>query len=169
MNHPHRPEPGFAFRSLNLIPEIVVDSHPEDESVWVPIRPGVLLRPMMFDVSNGGWSSLLRVGPGESLACHYHTQPVHGFTLQGSWRYLEHNWVAGEGTYIFEPPGEMHTLVAGAKTGMTTFFVTRGALVYTDAEGRQIGYEDVFTRLALCREHYARTGRDPAELEAMIR
>ena len=63
----------------------------------------------------------------------------------------------------------MHTLVADAKTGMTTFFVTRGALIYTDPEGRQIGYEDVFTRLALCRAHYASTGRDPAELEALIR
>lgn len=164
-----RPDTGFTFRSVNLVPEIIVDSNPDDESVWVPIRPGVSLRPMMFDISNGGWSNLLRIGPGEMLACHYHTQPVHGFTLRGSWRYLEHDWVASEGTYIYEPPGEMHTLLADAETGMTTFFVTRGALIYTDGEGRQIGYEDVFTRLAQCREHYERTGRDQAELDRMIR
>lgn len=169
MNSTQRPDSGIAFRSVNLVDEIVVDGGTDDEAVWVPIRPGVSLRPMMFDVTNGGWSSLLRIAPGEKLACHYHTQPVHGLTLKGSWRYLEHGWVAREGTYIFEPPGEMHTLLAEAETGMTTFFVTRGSLVYTDAEGRQIGYEDVFTRLALCREHYARTGRDPAELERMIR
>jgi hypothetical protein len=169
VNSIDRPDPGFAFRSVNTIAEIVVDADTGNDAVWVPIRPGVSLRPMMFDVSNGGWSSLLRIAPGEMLACHYHTQPVHGFTLEGSWRYLEHNWVASEGTYIFEPPGEMHTLVADAKTGMTTFFVTRGALIYTDAEGRQIGYEDVFTRLAQCRDHYARTGRDPAELDALVR
>lgn len=169
MNQMQRPDSGFAFRSVNLIEEIIVDSNPDDESVWVPIRPGVALRPMMFDITNGGWSNLLRIGAGESLACHYHTQPVHGFTLKGSWRYLEHNWVAREGTYIFEPPGEMHTLLADAKTGMTTFFVTRGALIYADPDGRQIGYEDVFTRLAQCREHYERTGRDQAELDRMIR
>lgn len=169
MNSTARPDPGFTFRSMNTVAEIVVDSDLDNDAVWVPIRPGVELRPMMFDVSNGGWSSLLRIAPGAQLACHYHTQPVHGFTLRGSWRYLEHNWVAHEGTYIYEPPGEMHTLQADAKTGMTTYFVTRGALIYTDEAGRQIGYEDVFTRLALCRDHYARTGRDPAELDALIR
>ena len=59
---------------------------------------------------------------------------MHAFTLKGSWRYLEHDWVAGEGTFVYEPPGEIHTLEADPKTGMTTFFVTRGALIYTDAE-----------------------------------
>ncbi len=123
----------------------------------------------MFDVTNGAWSSLLRVAPGKSLACHYHTQPVHGFTVKGSWRYLEHDWVAKAGTYIFEPPGEQHTLVADPREGMLTFFVTRGSLIYTDGAGRQNGYEDVFTRLALCRRHYASVGFDDSVINGMIR
>jgi hypothetical protein len=157
------------FQSVNLIDEVIVDATLDDPRVWVPVAPGVSLRPLMFDVTNGQWSSLLRVAPGQSLACHYHTQPVHGFTIAGSWRYLEHDWVARTGTYIFEPPGERHTLVADDKDGMTTFFVTRGSLIYTDADGRQTGYEDVFTRLALCRAHYNALGFDPDVIEAMIR
>jgi 2,4'-dihydroxyacetophenone dioxygenase len=94
---------------------------------------------------------------------------VHGFTVKGSWRYLEHNWVASNGTYIFEPPGELHTLVADAKDGMTTFFVTRGSLIYTDEAGKQIGYEDVFTRLALCRRHFQEAGFESDTIERMIR
>jgi len=160
---------GGGFRSVNLIDEIVVDTDPRDEAVWVTVAPGVRLRPFMFDVTNGAWSSLLRVEPGKSLACHYHTQPVHGYTVQGSWRYFEHDWVAKTGTYIFEPPGEMHTLVADATEGMTTFFVTRGSLVYTDAAGKQVGYEDVFTRLALCRAHFAAAGFDAGVIDGMIR
>jgi hypothetical protein len=106
---------------------------------------------------------------GRAAQCHYHTGPVHAFTLKGSWRYLEHDWVAGEGTFVYEPPGEVHTLEADPKTGMTTFFVTRGALIYTDAQGQQIGFEDVFTRLARFRRHVAENGLDPAVVERMIR
>jgi hypothetical protein len=89
--------------------------------------------------------------------------------LKGSWRYLEHDWVAGEGTFVYEPPGEIHTLEADRKTGMTTFFVTRGALIYTDPRGQQIGFEDVFTRLERFRRHVAENGLDPAVIERMIR
>jgi len=32
-------------------------------------------------------------------------------TMRGHWRYLEHDWIAKPGTYIFEPAGEAHTLV----------------------------------------------------------
>ena len=94
---------------------------------------------------------------------------VVGYVIKGSWRYLEHDWVAGEGTFVYEPPGEVHTLEADPKTGMTTFFVTRGALIYTDVQGQQIGFEDVFTRLARFRRHVAENGLDPAVVERMIR
>jgi 2,4'-dihydroxyacetophenone dioxygenase len=35
---------------------------------------------------------------------------VRGYVLKGRWRHLEHTWVAWEGSYVFEPPGEVHTL-----------------------------------------------------------
>lgn len=161
--------PEFSFQSVNLIQEVITHSVQGDPH-WLPIAPGVSIRPLMFDITQGGWSTLLRVAPGCRLARHYHTAPVHGFTLKGSWRYPEHDWVAREGTYIFEPPGEAHTLVVdeGAEE-MLTFFVTRGSLIYTDAEGRQVGYEDVFTRLQQAREHFQTAGLDQAELDAMIR
>ena len=44
------------------------------------------------------------------LSRHRHPQAVHGFVLKGRWRYLEHDWEATEGSYVFEPPGETHTL-----------------------------------------------------------
>ncbi len=58
---------------------------------------------------------------------------------------------------------------ADPKTGMTTFLVTRGSLIYTDAHGRQTGFEDVFTRLERFRRHVAENGLDPAVIERMIR
>ena len=67
------------------------------------------------------------------LSRHRHPQAVHGFVLKGRWRYLEHDWVASEGSYVFEPPGEIHTLVvdegSGGATEMITFFNIAGANV----------------------------------------
>jgi 2,4'-dihydroxyacetophenone dioxygenase len=156
------------FDSVNIMTEIVQHVS-EDDPLWVPLTKEVQLRPLMFDCSNGAWSNLLRVTPGGSLACHYHTAPVHAFVVAGAWRYLEHDWLAETGSFIYEPPGEVHTLVADEKRGMTTFFVTRGSLIYTDKAGKQIGYEDVFTRLARFREHLAESGLDQTVADHLIR
>lgn len=170
MNEALRPTANMMFRSVNIAKEVIIDAPWEDETLWVPINDQVWIRPFLFDVSHGSWSSLLKVGPGASLACHYHTGPVYGYVVQGSWRYLEHDWVANTGTFIFEPPGEMHTLVADAETGMITFFVTQGALIYTDRKtGKQIGFEDVFTRLQHTRRFWNANGLDKAKLQAMVR
>lgn len=156
------------FRSVNVVEEIVHDLDGR-EQIWVPLAEGVEMCPQVFDCTNGGWTNLIRIAPGGSLACHYHTGVVHGYTLRGSWRYLEHNWVAGVGTYIYEPNGEMHTLVADPEEGMTTLFVTHGCLVFVDSEGTMIGFEDVYSRLEKCRRHYRAISRDPVELDALIR
>ena len=73
---------------------------------------------------------------------------MHGFVLKGRWRYLEHDWVATEGAYVFEPPGETHTLVVpDGVEEMITFFQVTGVMYYVDPWGQGVGYEDVFTKL----------------------
>jgi quercetin dioxygenase-like cupin family protein len=55
--------------------------------------------------------NLLKMRKSGVLSRHRHPQAVHGLVLKGRWHYLEHDWVAEEGSYVFEPPGETHTLV----------------------------------------------------------
>ena len=53
------------------------------------------------------------------------------------------------------------TLVVDEVAGvpeMITFFNIHGAMVYVDEQGRNTGYEDVFTKIAMCRAHYAACG-----------
>ena len=71
--------------------------------MWVPYADGVWLQPCCFDVTAGGFSVLLKGVPGAMLGTHYHVGTVHGYTLRGHWRYLEHDWIAKPGTYIHEP------------------------------------------------------------------
>ena len=93
--------------------------------------------------------------------------------MRGSWRYLEHEWVATPGSYIFEPAGEAHTLVvdANAKEPMITFFVLSGGLIYLDKvdNGVVVGYDDGFSLLELARKHYRNVGLDLSLIDAMVR
>lgn len=131
-----------------------------DEQLWVPQGEGVWFKPLMLNVSEGYYVNLLRVKRAGVLSRHRHSGPVHAFTLRGRWHYLEHDWVATEGSYAFEPPGETHTLVVPDDVpDMITLFHVTGGYVYVDPLGAALGYEDVFTKLEAAREHYAATGR----------
>ena len=75
---------------------------------------------------------------------------VVGYVIKGKWRYLEHDWIADEGSFVYEPPGEVHTLVVPDDCQeMITFFIVHGALMYVDPQGKATGYDDVFTRLEI--------------------
>ena len=43
---------------------------------------------------------------------HYHPHEVFALTLSGKWGYLEHDWTATAGDFVYETHGEAHTLVA---------------------------------------------------------
>lgn len=153
--------------------QFITNTNFADERMWVPYGDNVWYQPCMFNVTSGGFANVLKVMPGAKLDPHYHVSTVYGFTLQGEWRYLEHDWVAKFGTFIFEPSGEAHTLSvdADAKEPMMAFFCLSACLVYVNkVEGGQIvGYDDGFTLLARAREHYKKVGLDPKLLDAMVR
>ena len=153
-----------------VIGEIVAQAIPDDERVWVPQAENVWFRPLMLNTVNGGWANLLRVRRAGVLSRHRHPAPVHGYVLKGSWRYLEHDWVARAGSYVFEPPGEIHTLVVDAGVEeMITFFNISDAMIYVDEQGRPTHYEDVHTKNAMCRAHYRAVGLGEDFVSAFIR
>ena len=150
--------------------EIVVHAMPADERVGVPQAASVWFRPLMLNTLNGQWCNLLRVRKAGILSRHRHPAPVHGFVLKGRWRYLEHDWVANEGDYVFEPPGETHTLTVPEDVPeMVTFFNISGCMYYVDAEGRHTGFEDVFTKIDMCRAHYAAVGLGSDYVDQFVR
>lgn len=154
----------------DALKEIVVTAIPEDERLWVPQADRVWFRPLMLNTVNGGWLNLLKVTRSGFLSRHRHPGPVHGYVLKGSWRYREHDWVARAGDYVFEPPGETHTLMVDPGTEeMITFFNVSGAMIYLDEKGRQSGYEDVFTKIEMCRKHYKAVGLGADYIRRFIR
>jgi 2,4'-dihydroxyacetophenone dioxygenase len=152
-------------------PELVIASAiPDDERVWVPQGENVWFRPLCLCASRGYWMNLLRVRKSGVLSRHRHPQPVHGYVIKGRWRYLEHDWVAREGGYVYEAPGETHTLVVDEDVEeMITLFQVNGVMIYVDPDGAVLGYEDVFTKINLCRAHYEKVGLGADYVDQFIR
>ena len=154
-------------------PEIAIAAIPEDARVWVPQAPQVWFRPLLLNTVTGGWCNLLRVRKSGVLSRHIHPSVVVGYVIKGAWRYLEHDWIAREGAFVFEPPGEIHTLVVdeavGGEQEMITFFNISGAMVYVDEQGQASGYEDVFTKIDMCRKHYIEVGLGADYVDQFVR
>jgi 2,4'-dihydroxyacetophenone dioxygenase len=154
-------------------PEIAVGAIPDDERVWVPQAENVWFRPLLLNTVTGSWCNLLRVRKSGVLSRHIHPSVVVGYVINGAWRYLEHDWVARAGSFVYEPPGEIHTLVvdeaSGPENEMITFFNIAGAMVYVDANGQPSGYEDVFTKIEMCRRHYTDIGLGSQYVDQFIR
>lgn len=153
----------------HAVPDLVLHSIPEDERLWVPQAENVWFRPLRFDVSGGSWVNLLRVRRSGVLSRHRHPAPVHGYVIKGTWRYLEHDWIAREGDYVFEPPGEVHTLVVDDSEEMITLFHVLGALIYYDEKNEPVGHDDVHTKIEMCRRHFAACGLGEEHVTKFIR
>ncbi len=145
----------------------------DDPGRWIPYAEGVWLQPCCFNVTTGGFSVMLKALPGAKLGIHYHVGTVRGYTLAGHWRYLEHDWIAKPGTFIYEPAGEAHTLIVtdDSPEPALILFIVEGGLIYLDkpTEGGFAAYEDGFTALDMCRKYYREAGWDTQELDQLIR
>jgi quercetin dioxygenase-like cupin family protein len=148
---------------------MIIDAIPPDERVWVPQTPNIWFRPLLLDTTGGGWFNLLRVRRSGILSRHRHPGPVFGYVIKGHWHYLEHDFVASPGKFLFEPPGETHTLVVDSDDEMITLFNVNGSMVYVDEEGKATGFEDVFSKIQMCIDHYKSVGLGEKFVEQFIR
>ncbi|TCJ13671.1 cupin [Rubrobacter taiwanensis] len=134
-----------------------------EEIPWVPQAEGVWFKPLRFDLGTGRWINLLKVTGGGRVNRHRHGGQVHGYVIRGSWRYLERDWVARPGTLVWEPPGDIHTLVVD-EGEMITLFMIEGVIQYMDEEDNLIYQDDVFTKLERYLNHCREQGIEPLDL-----
>jgi 2,4'-dihydroxyacetophenone dioxygenase len=113
-----------------------------DSTPWVPFVPNVFIKHLTFDVRSSSAANVLWVQAGGTLGRHRHRGPVSGYVLEGSWRYLEYDWVAQPGDFVRESPGRTHTLYS--EHGMKTFFWLNGPLEFLDDHDRVMETVDVF-------------------------
>jgi anti-sigma factor ChrR (cupin superfamily) len=153
--------------ALNTILELGIPDHAIsiDDLPWVPQGENVWFKPLRFDIAHGRWVNLLKVTRAGRVNRHRHAGgQVLGYVIQGQWRYLEREWEARAGTFVYEPPGDIHTLVVEGPEEMQTLFILEGVIQYLDDDDKILYQDDVFSKLerylTYCRTH----GLEPLDL-----
>ncbi|WP_202109744.1 2,4'-dihydroxyacetophenone dioxygenase family protein [Bordetella sp. 02P26C-1] len=171
---PLKKEPYRHEQPRGMIPDLihhgVTTDWLEHDNLWVPTPSGSFFKPVVFSPSEGLYINLIRVERSGVLSRHRHSGTVHAIVLKGRWQYLEHDWVAEEGSFVFEPPGETHTLyVPDGVDEMVTLFHVKAGYVFVDVDGNALGYEDVFTKMDKAREYYSSIGLGEDYINRFIR
>lgn len=155
----------------DALPEVYTHNAPtDDERFYVPFTETVSSRPLWISPSQNRWCDVLMAKGAGLVNRHYHPHEVFAYTISGKWSYLEHDWTATAGDFIYETPGESHTLVSYEhKDPMKVFFVVRGPIVWLDENGEQTGCFDAHDYIALCREHYEKVGLGADYISTLFR
>ena len=160
----HIPKSPFTFAEM-FQPDVMVE-----DNKWYALGKMGKVRPLMFDVANGGWVSILKAQGSGTIQQPRHASPVTAWTLDGAWGYREHDWVARAGSFAFEPAGHIHTLYIDPAVGhMTALFHVMGPLVYLDEANNVVDYDDVFLRLDRYTKHCKEVGLGEDYVRSLIR
>lgn len=129
----------------------------EAESPWVPFGANAAIKHLAFDVRHNIFSNILWVKAQGVIGTHKHRGTVTMMCLEGSVRYLEYDWVATPGAFIYETPGLVHTLVTDHPQGVKLFGWLQGPIEFYDDRGTFAQTLDVWWFMnhyeSYCREH----------------
>jgi len=131
---------------------------------WVPFTPyadNVLLKYLKLDPIRGEWIVLMKAPIDTQLPRHHHTGTVMVYTLEGKWKYKEHDWVAGPGSLVYETAASTHTpevVSTGGGSGYVVLLVqVNGDLAFVDEKDSIVALENWKTGLerylAYCKQH----------------
>ena len=164
-------EPIKKVFQADSLPEVYTHNAPfDDEKYFVPFTETVSTRPLWISPSTNRWCDVLMATGSGLVNRHYHPHEVFAYTISGKWRYLEHDWIATSGDFVYETPGEAHTLVAFEhEDPMRVFFVVKGPVIWLDENGESTGHFDVHDYIALCREHYETIGLGADYITKLLR
>jgi 2,4'-dihydroxyacetophenone dioxygenase len=152
---------------LHLPKDIVARIPDADSPQWVQRPAGHWYLPLMFDLAGGVTVNVLRYPRPGIVGRHIHDGPVYSYTIEGSWYYPEHDWVAEAGTFVWEPTGDIHTLTV--KESMMALYVMHGGLTIVDENDQPKAYDNCLTLLAYCDQWYRDHGMGEDYIKQFIR
>jgi quercetin dioxygenase-like cupin family protein len=109
---------------------------------FTPYSEDVKIKLLRVDPVSGQVCVILSAPAGTVLGTHKHYGSVVVYTLKGAWRYLEHDWVARAGDFVYETAGSSHTFVVEPDEATEAFIIVEGALEFIDESGNTIAIED---------------------------
>lgn len=116
-----------------------------DDLPWVPFTPyddRVMQKYFKLDPVQGEMVLLMRAPADIDMARHHHTGTVIVYTISGSWKYKEHDWVAKPGSCVYETASTRHTPEGVGTEDVVTFVIVKGELNYLDDNDQIIAVEN---------------------------
>jgi len=109
--------------------------------------PGVLAKYLQIEPRSNQTVSLLSIPSGICLPRHRHAGPVCVYTVLGRWQYLEHDWIAEQGSFVQEAAGSCHTPEVFDHHGYTAITLNWvcGDLEIMSRSGKVVGLENADT------------------------
>lgn len=152
-------------------PEIFLKNAPtEDMRYYMPFNENVSMRPLWIAPTQNRWCGIMTAHREGLINRHYHPHQVFGYTISGRWSYLEYDWVAEAGDFVYETPGGSHTLIAlESEDPLKIFFNVTGPFIWLDDDGNETSKFDAFDYLAMARNHYEEVGLGADKIDALMR
>lgn len=112
---------------------------------WMPFTPytdEAFLKLLKVNPVTGEWITLLKIPGYMQLPKHHHSGTVIVYTISGSWRYLEHDWIATQGSLVCETAGTQHTPAGVGDDEVCTLNIVMGDWNLIGPEGQVLAIEN---------------------------
>lgn len=131
---------------------------------WIPYFGDAEFKLLKANPVTGQTITLLKVPAGMQLPAHFHPGTVIVYTVQGTWRYMENDWVSKAGDVVFEPAGSKHTPEGIGTEDVITFNIVEGTLDYLGENGEIIARDNWESFLKKYYDHCAAVGIEAVDV-----
>ena len=134
---------------------------------WHPFLPyadDVFVKLIKVNPVSGEWVTLLKAPAHVQLPRHHHSGTVMVYTLSGEWRYLEHDWVAKPGSFVYETAASSHTPVGVGNDEVITLNIVVGDWNLVTEDNQVLAIENWKTAVKRYLDHCTTHGLTPVDV-----
>lgn len=138
-----------------------------DALPWHPFLPyadDVFVKLIKVNPVSGEWVTLLKAPAHVQLPRHHHSGTVMVYTLSGAWRYLEHDWVAKAGSFVYETAASSHTPVGVGDDEVVTLNIVVGDWNLVTEDNQVLAIENWKTAVKRYLDHCKAHGLTPVDV-----
>ncbi len=133
---------------------------------FVPYTDKAFLKLLKVEPISGTFVTLLKAPCDLVLPKHHHCGTVMVYTIKGKWKYLEHDWTAVPGSFVYETAATVHTPVGAGSDEIITLNIQVGDSLYLDGKDNIVAVENWKTTLKRYLDFCAEKGLPPVDVSS---
>jgi quercetin dioxygenase-like cupin family protein len=133
---------------------------------FVPYTDKAFVKLLKVEPVSGTFVTLLRAPGDLVLPKHHHCGTVMVYTVKGQWKYLEHDWTAVKGSFVYETAATSHTPVGVGSDEIITLNIQVGDSLFMDDKDNILAVENWKTVLKRYLDFCAANGMTPVDVSS---